>query len=152
MQFHTDFCIIDYGLFPGIRGTFQHPRQVHMHNIFIVEDHPAIRTGYRKLINRKPDLAVCGEAASGQQALEMISDARPDIVLLDVFMPGMNGLEVLERLRAFYPSLPVLVISGNDSGSHADLALQLGATRYMSKSRVAEALTDAIYSILNALS
>ena len=123
-----------------------------MHNILIIEDHPAIRTGYRKLISREPDLTVCGEAASGPQALDMLKTIQPDIILLDIFLPGMNGLEVLRHLHKLYPWLPVLVISGDDSDKHAALAQHLGAVRYMSKSRVAEVLTDAIHSILNTRS
>lgn len=122
------------------------------HNVLIIEDHPAIRAGYRKLINRDPSLAVCGEAESGYQALEMLSSTEPDIILLDIFLPGMNGLEVLKQLRMTHPSLPVLVISGDESEKHAAHALSLGATKYMSKSRVAEALTDVIHNTLSHLS
>lgn len=119
-----------------------------MYKIFIVEDHPVIRRSYRKLLGRDPQITVCGEAASGEQALELLPDADPDLVVLDIFMPGMNGIELLSHLKEQYPTLPVIVISGHDGSSYVSEALRLGASQYLSKSQVATVLASTIHETL----
>jgi len=87
------------------------------HQIFIVEDHPIIREIYVQMIQRAPDLEVWGQATTGAQALAKITRDIPDLVLLDIALPEMNGIEVLRRLLAEHPDLLVLVISGHNIGT-----------------------------------
>ncbi|CAN5656796.1 hypothetical protein BH10CHL1_BH10CHL1_47510 [soil metagenome] len=90
------------------------------YKLFIVEDHPVIRSAYIRLLQRQTDFEVCGEAESGIQALDLIPTAAPDLVLVDISLPGMNGIELLNRLRADYPELMTLVISGHEESLYAN--------------------------------
>ena len=109
-----------------------------MSKVFIVEDHPVVRKGYVAFLSREPDLEICGEAASGQDALKKIRATRPDLVVLDVSLQGeMNGVELLKRLHSEYPKLPVLVVSGHDEAVYGDMMRANGAWGYVMKGNVA---------------
>jgi DNA-binding NarL/FixJ family response regulator len=119
------------------------------YQIFIIEDHPIIREIYVQLIQRAPDLEVCGQAATGAQALTRVARVIPDLVLLDIALPEMNGIEVLRRLLAKHPDLQILVISGQEEAVYARQALLAGAKGYLDKLELAATLTTAIHCILN---
>ena len=119
------------------------PRQ-----IYLVDDHPMIREGYASLIDTTDDLAVCGEAADGAQALEGVAAAAPDLVVVDMNLPGMPGLDVVRQLTARYPDLAVLVVSGHAASTHADDAREAGARAYLEKQRAATELLSTIRTIL----
>lgn len=119
-----------------------------MYKIFIVEDHPVIRDLYVHLIRRDPDLEVCGQAATGSQALAALATTTPDLVLVDVALPDMSGLEVLRRLLAGQPDLLVLVISGQEEELYARQALVDGAKGYVDKLGLAPVLSTAIHRIV----
>jgi DNA-binding NarL/FixJ family response regulator len=119
------------------------------HQIFIVEDHPIIREIYVQLIQRAPDLEVWGQATTGAQALARVARDIPDLVLLDIALPEMNGIEVLRRLLDRHPDLLVLVISGQEEAVYARQALLAGAKGYLDKLELAATLTNAIHCILN---
>jgi DNA-binding NarL/FixJ family response regulator len=105
-----------------------------MAKVFIVDDHPAVRQNYVLLLRREPDLECCGEAATGLEAIEKITAAAPDIVVLDVSLQGeMDGVELLRHLRALDADLPVLVVSGHDELIYAERLLELGARGYVQK-------------------
>ena len=118
------------------------------YKLFIVEDHPIIRSAYVRMIQRQPDLEVCGEAENASQALELIPHTAPDLVLVDISLPGMNGIELLNQLKALHPDLPTLVISGHEEALYAQLALQAGAKGYLVKAGLAEVMISAIRHIL----
>ncbi len=118
------------------------------YKLFIVEDHPAIRSAYASLIKHHPDFKICGEAESGEQALEMIPNAAPDLVVVDISLSGMNGIMLLHRLKVAYPELPTLVISGHEKMLYAKLALQAGAKGYLSKVGLANGMIPAIRQVL----
>jgi DNA-binding NarL/FixJ family response regulator len=112
--------------------------------VFIVEDHPVVRKGYVAFINREPDLEVCGEASTAQEALAALPAARPDVVVLDVSLPGgMNGIDLLRELKHLYPDLPILVVSGNEEAVYGELVVSLGAWGYLMKGN-AEAFIQAV--------
>jgi DNA-binding NarL/FixJ family response regulator len=118
-----------------------------MVKIFIVEDHPIMRQSLRALLERETDLVVGGEAGSGENALEQIDQEIPDLVLIDVSLPGMNGIELAGLLRERYPELPLVMLSGHREKSHVDQAFRAGAHGYILKGHGRE-LPPAIRQIM----
>ena len=119
-----------------------------MHRIFVVDDHAVMRRGYQFLIEAEPGLVFAGEAASAEDALVQIPELRPDLVVTDVALGGLNGIELVKRLRALDPALPVLVVSLHDEGSFAERALRAGARGYVKKGDDASAIVEAIRRLL----
>lgn len=116
--------------------------------VFLVDDHPMMRAGLGHLIERQPDLTVCGEAANPAEALKGLPAARPDIILADLTMPGRSGLEFVKDLLAVAPTLSVLVVSMHDEAVYAERALRAGARGYIMKEAGGEAVVAAIRQIL----
>lgn len=117
--------------------------------IFIVEDHSVMREGYRSLLEREPDLAVCGEAGDGLTALDAIETAAPDLVLVDLQIPGLSGLELIKRLRGQYDDLKQLVISAHDETLYAERVMRAGAHGYIMKHEAADLVIGAIRDVLD---
>jgi DNA-binding NarL/FixJ family response regulator len=117
-------------------------------SVFIVDDHPITRYGLTQLLNREPDLQVCGDAATASQALAAIKAARPDLVLADITMPGKSGLEFIKDLRVQHPGVPVLVMSMHDENIYAERVLRAGGRGYIMKSEGGEKLLEAIRTVL----
>jgi DNA-binding NarL/FixJ family response regulator len=117
--------------------------------IFIVDDHPITRYGLAQLINREPDLQVCGEGGSAHQALAAIKSAQPDLVLVDIAMPGKSGLDLIKNLQTFYPGAVVLVMSMHDEGLYAERVLRAGGRGYIMKSEGGEKLLEAVRHVLS---
>jgi DNA-binding NarL/FixJ family response regulator len=116
--------------------------------IFIVDDHPILRDGLSEIINRSSEGAVCGEASSAEEALDRIPAAAPDLVLVDLSLPGMNGIDLVKALKARMPSLRILVLSMHDESLHAERALRAGARGYIMKHQAAKEVQDAIRAVL----
>ncbi len=116
--------------------------------IFVVDDHAVTRKGYVFLINEEPDLEVCGEAASALEALDKIPGAAPELVITDVTMEGLSGLELVKHLQQQHPDLPVLIISMHDEALYADRALRAGARGYLMKNEAGPKVVDAVRRIL----
>lgn len=119
-----------------------------VYKIFIVEDHLVMRQAYKKYIERIPDMEICAEATSGTEAIQLIDTIDPDIVLLDISLPGKSGIEVLQHFKSVSPQLPVLIVSGHEENVYASAALQLGANGYMDKLGLAKYFEPAIRSVL----
>lgn len=117
--------------------------------VFLVDDHSIVREGLKQLLEAKGDLAVCGEAESGIQALERIPSARPDLVLVDLGLRGMNGLELLKILKQRFPLLPTLVMSMYEESVYAERALKAGARGYIMKKGRYDELLSAIRRVLS---
>jgi len=117
--------------------------------ILLVDDHPITREGLRTVINRQPDLIVCGESANAQQAMEAIKKLAPDLVLLDITLPGKSGLELVKDIQAVYPRVSILAISMHDESLYAERMLRAGASGYINKHRPPEELIAAIQKVLN---
>ena len=111
--------------------------------ILIVDDHPIVRSGLRRLLTVEPEIEV-REAANGREALSVFGEQRPTLVILDLNLPGVGGLEVLSRLKAIDPDARILVLSMHDDQIHVTRALQAGAAGYISKSAPADELLEAI--------
>ena len=111
--------------------------------ILIVDDHPIVRAGLRRLLAGEPEYQV-QEAASGREALALFREYRPGLVMLDLSMPGIGGLEVIGRLRTENPAVRVLVLSMHREPIYARRALQAGAAGFMSKNAPADRLLEAV--------
>ncbi|MBY0402053.1 response regulator transcription factor [Myxococcota bacterium] len=113
-----------------------------MISIVIADDHAIVREGLRRLLETEPDFAVAGEAADGREVLEQVARLGPDVVVLDISMPRLGGLETLERLRAEHPATKVILLSVHGDPAFIQSAIALGADGYILKNgRVAEIVT-----------
>lgn len=116
--------------------------------VLIVDDHPVFRHGIASLINAEADLVVCGEAANAQLALTAMRSLKPDVALLDISLPGTNGVELIKLMKAEQPKLPLLVLSMHDESLYALRALRAGALGYVMK---AEALNHVLTALRKVL-
>jgi DNA-binding NarL/FixJ family response regulator len=114
------------------------------HRILLVDDHPLTRHGMAQLIGQQRDLEVCGEAGNAEQALDSIRLLRPELVLVDVTLPGKPGLELIKDINVLYPGVLVLVVSMHDESLYAERALRAGARGYLMKSAGGDELVRAI--------
>ena len=117
--------------------------------IFIVDDHPIVREGLSLMMNREPDLMVCGEAEEAATALQAITSTRPDFLIVDISLNGPDGLDLLKSIRVRFPNLPVLILSMHDESIYAERALRAGANGYIMKQEATEKVLIAVRQILN---
>lgn len=103
-----------------------------------------VRHGLRQLLDREPDIEVVGEASNGNEVFELLRTNSVDVVILDISMPGRNGLETLKELRKYYPQLPVIILSMHPSDQYAVRVLKAGAVAYLTKESAPEELAAAI--------
>jgi two-component system, NarL family, invasion response regulator UvrY len=118
-----------------------------MIRILLVDDHAVVRTGFRLLLQSLPEVSVVGEAESGEAACQRYTELTPDVVIMDLAMPGMGGLEALKRIRARHSHAKVLALSAHDDPMHARRALQEGALGFLSKRSAPEALLEAVSAV-----
>ena len=115
-----------------------------MIRVLLADDHAVVRTGFRLLLQTQSDVSVVGEAASGEAACQLYAELTPDVLVLDLAMPGMGGLETLKRIRAKHAQARVLALSAHDDPVHARRALQEGALGFLSKRSAPETLLEAV--------
>jgi two-component system, NarL family, invasion response regulator UvrY len=115
--------------------------------LLIADDHPIVREGLKRIVADAPDLEVVGEAVDGNDAIAKSTALEPDVVLLDVYMPGPGFLETLRRLRTDRPELRVLVLSVQAEDDYAIRALRAGAAGYLTKDHSPERLAEAIRQV-----
>lgn len=113
-----------------------------------MDDHPIVRQGLGLLINREPDLAVCGEAEDAPSALQRMASAQPDLMVIDISLDGPDGLELLKTIRLKEPILPVLILSMHEESTYAERSLRAGANGYIMKQEATERVLVAIRRIL----
>ena len=118
-----------------------------MIRVLLADDHAVVRTGFRLLLQSQSEVSVVGEAASGETACQLYAELAPDVVVLDLSMPGMGGLEALKRIRAHHAQARVLALSAHDDAVHARRALQAGALGFLSKRSAPEALLVAVTTV-----
>lgn len=116
--------------------------------VFLVDDHPIMRQGLTQLINHEPDLVVVGEANDAHAALEGILQTTPDLVIIDISLPGKNGLELIKDIRAHIRNVALLVHSMHDEGLYVERVLRAGAQGYIMKQEGARKVIDAVRKVL----
>jgi two-component system invasion response regulator UvrY len=115
-----------------------------MIRVLLVDDHAVVRTGFRLLLQSVGEVSVVAEAESGEAACQLYSELEPDVVVMDIAMPGMGGLEALRRMKARHPQVRVLTLSAHDDPMHARRCLAEGALGFLSKRSAPEALMQAV--------
>ena len=115
--------------------------------VLLVDDQRLMRDGLRTLLELEPDMTVAGEAADGEEALVRFRDTRPDVVLMDVRIPGMDGVEATRRLRAMDPEAKVIILTTFDDDEYVFEGLRAGAVGYLLKALSGEELADAIRTV-----
>jgi len=115
--------------------------------ILIVDDHPSVREGLALRISLHADLAVCGEAETEDQAIALVKQIGPDLVLVDISLKSGHGIELIKRIRSLDPAIKILVISGFQESLYAERALRAGALGYLNKQESNEKMIDAIRTV-----
>jgi DNA-binding NarL/FixJ family response regulator len=116
--------------------------------ILIVDDHPILRKGLALLINQEPDLLVCAEAENAQMALESLERVVPDMAIVDISLPGIDGIELIKELHLRHRDMPVLIVSMHDETLYAERSLRAGARGYVMKQEALEKVLVAIRKVL----
>src|SRR3979411_2072582 len=112
--------------------------------VLLVDDHPVLRKGLVRLIDSKDEFVVCGEASTAVDAMALVRDLGPDLVIADIGLPGASGIELTKTIRAEFPNIPVLSLSMHEEALYASRALRAGALGYIVKQ-------DAVDNIATAL-
>lgn len=116
-------------------------------NVLIADDHALVRQGIRQYLEGADDIQVTGEAGDGHQALEMVNALHPDVLLLDINMPGLTGIEVTQQLKASQPDIKILILTAYDEDPYVFSLLQAGANGYLIKNCEIEELQRAVRSV-----
>ncbi len=114
----------------------------------LADDHPLVRSGIRSLLKTIPEVRVIAEVSDGTELLELLESIRPDVVITDISMPGMDGLAALSRIRALHPEVKVIVLSMHDSADMVKRAIAAGAAAYLRKDASEFELASAIHSVM----
>ena len=115
----------------------------------MVDDHAVVRAGVRRLLEQEPLFEVIGEAESGEKAYQIFGELKPDVMVMDLSMPGMGGLEAIRRILMRYEKAKILVLSMHEDLSFANQALKLGAKGYLIKNTLADDLVKSIETVSN---
>jgi two-component system invasion response regulator UvrY len=115
--------------------------------VMLVDDHAVVRTGFRLLLQAHAEIQIVAEADSGEMACQLYDKALPDVVVMDIAMGGMGGIEAIKRLVARDPQAKILALSAHEDTSHPRRALQAGARGYLSKRTAAEVLIEAVRAV-----
>lgn len=118
-----------------------------MIKIILAEDHSIVRAGLCRLIGETHDIKVIAEAADGREAIQKVHESLPDVAVIDISMPGMDGLEVISQLLLYYPKLPVLVLTMHEEEQYMIRAIKAGAKGYITKRSAPEQLVKAIRKV-----
>ncbi len=115
--------------------------------VLLVDDHSVVRMGFKMLIEAEQDMKVIAEAESGEQGIKVYKETHPDITIMDITMPGIGGLEAIERILAHDKNAKILVLSAHEDSVHPKRAINAGALGYLTKRSAAEELIKAIRSV-----
>ncbi len=122
-------------------------KNTEMITVLLAEDHLVVREGLRKLMEAEPDIAVVGEASNGRAAVEMALKLHPKVVVMDIAMPQVNGLEATSRIRAAAPEIKVVILSAHSDDAYVERVKELGAAGYLIKQTSAHVLVDAVREV-----
>jgi DNA-binding NarL/FixJ family response regulator len=112
--------------------------------IIVVDDHPLLRNGIVSLLEKEPDLDVIGQASDGEEAVRIVDEKRPDVVIMDVEMPGMDGIDATKLIKTEHPEVRVLALTVHDSEEYIAAILEAGASGYLLKTTYGKELVEAI--------
>jgi len=126
-----------------------HKAEHNKKRILMIDDHPMVVEGLAQLINREPDLMVCGQAQDAPKALQAIETLKPDMTIVDISLNGTNGIELIKDIKLRHGELPVLVLSAHDESIFAERSLRAGAGGYVMKLEAPDNLMNAIRRVLN---
>jgi DNA-binding NarL/FixJ family response regulator len=115
--------------------------------VFIADDHAVVRDGLRLILDAQEDITVVGEAADGRQAVDKASKLKPDIVLMDIAMPGLNGIEATQQILEILPAVKVIILSMHSSTEHVSRALKAGALGYLLKESAGKDVVNAVKTV-----
>ena len=116
--------------------------------VILADDHTLVRAGIRALLERLPDVKVIGEAGDGREVLSLVKAQAPDVVLMDIAMPGLNGLEAAERMTRDFPAVRVIILTMHDNEEYVLRALKSGAAGYLLKRSATAELEAALHQVL----
>jgi NarL family two-component system response regulator LiaR len=115
--------------------------------VLIADDHAVVREGTRQILEQEPDIDVVAEAADGEEAVRLASSSRPDVAIMDIAMPGIDGIEATRQIKALYPTIAVLILSAYDNDQFIFSLLEAGAAGYLLKSIRGRELIDAVRQV-----
>lgn len=118
------------------------------HQLFVVEDHPVMRDAYVRVLSAEPDLVLCGQAETAERALAALAETVCDLVVTDVRLPGMSGIDLTAQIHERWPALPVVVITGHEDSLFERMAQEAGATAFLPKRLAATHLLGTIRTAL----
>ena len=118
-----------------------------MIKVLLADDHSIVRAGLRRIVEESGDMEVIAEAADGREAIRLVREISPDVAVIDISMPGLDGLEVVSQLKSQCPDLPILILTMHEEGQYVVRAIQAGAMGYMTKQSAPEQLLTAIRKI-----
>lgn len=118
-----------------------------MIKILLADDHSIVRAGLRRIVEESGDMEVIAEAADGREAIQLVHKKVPDVAVIDISMPGLDGLEVVSQLRTYHPKLPILILTMHEEGQYVVRAIEAGAMGYITKQSAPEQLVKAIRKV-----
>jgi DNA-binding NarL/FixJ family response regulator len=118
-----------------------------MIRVLLADDHSIVRDGLRRIVEDSEEMAVVAEAADGKGAIRQVRDRQPDVAVIDISMPGLDGLEVTSRLHTEFPQLPIIILTMHEEEQYVVRALEAGAMGYITKKSAPEQLVNAIRAV-----
>jgi len=115
--------------------------------VLLAEDHVIVREGTREFVQREPDMEVVGEASDGEEAVELVAELKPDVVIMDIAMPKLNGIEATKKIKALAPLTAVLILTAYDNDQYIFALLEAGAAGYLLKNVEGRQLIEAIRAV-----
>lgn len=118
-----------------------------MIKVLLADDHSIVRAGLRRIVEESGEMEVVAEAADGREAIDQVNRHLPDVAVIDISMPDLDGLEVVSQLRNFHPQLPILILTMHEEGQYVVRAIEAGAMGYITKQSAPEQLVKAIRKV-----
>ena len=120
-----------------------------MIKVLLADDHSIVRAGLRRTVEESGDMQVIAEASDGREAIQKVHKTSPDVAIIDISMPGLDGLEVISQLKLYYPDLPLLILTMHEEGQYVVRAIEAGAMGYITKQSAPEQLVKAIRKVFS---
>ena len=120
-----------------------------MIKVLLADDHSIVRAGLRRIVEESGDMEVIAEASDGREAVRQALEKKPDVAVIDISMPGLDGLEVVSQLQHYYPKLPLLILTMHEEAQYVVRAIQAGAMGYITKQSAPEQLVTAIKKVIS---